>query len=527
MESSREGAREYVQARLKIAATILGSSLDVPTPVRQFLDEQAFGVFVLANDGRVAFANEYSTSLSHEPEEAPSSSEEWDQRYVFEDAETGHLLADAELPSVKALLGEDTPYARIRFSDRITGRTLVIHSSTQSVYDGHGTLIGSLAVTLAEDDPVSQLRWESQYAFRELVRQSPIAVAIFDRNMNYLAFSDSWLDSYGLEEQRLLGKSHYEVFPEITAEWKALHRRTLAGETLWREADPFPRADGSVDYVRWRNTPWFDRLGSVAGMIMHTEVVTDIVEGQQLLIETNQQLARSNAALEQFAYAASHDLLEPLRMVSQFSQLLGTRYADAFDERGHRYLGFLTDGALRMQQMVADLLRYARAGDHPDVERVSLTRVFALAAENVRASIDAEGAAVRWDSAPDVLAVEAALVSVFQNLMANAIKFRAPDRTPTVELLSRVSARMVEIEVRDNGRGFPPSQTENIFRLFRRIDGASDPNGSGIGLSIVQRTVESLGGSIRAEGRPGQGASFWVELPRALKNRATAKKVDQ
>ena len=166
--------------------------------------------------------------------------------------------------------------------------------------------------------------------------------------------------------------------------------------------------------------------------------------------------------------------------------------------------------------MVADLMRYARAGDACEIEPVSLRTVFMRAVENVRAAVVAENAIVSWDGAPEVLGVEGVLVSVFQNLLANAVKFRS-ERPPIIKLTAREVGEFIEVEVRDNGRGFDPEQTANLFRLFRRADPNAQRAGSGIGLALVQRSVESLGGSVRAEGRPGEGASFFVSL-KAAKN---------
>ena len=511
-KASTLSARDFVRERLRITAKLIGESVELSDALKEFFDQQAYGVFLLSMRGEVTFANDYASSVSH----AHTASSGWDPYPAYTSAEALKPLPSASLPALRALYGTETEYTRVRFVQRDTGDAVLMHLAATPVRSSLGVVVGALSITFADSDGPRDLRWASREAVLQLIDNSPIAIAVLDRDLTCVACSASWRAMHNLEGTDQHGRRLEDMSVDLDDDDRGIVLRALAGETVEGRTRTRRLAGERDQHIQWKYAPWTDRFGEVAGVTLQRGFVTEQVEAELLLVETNRQLARSNTALEQFAYAASHDLLEPLRMVSQFSELLKTRYHDAIDERGQRYIGFMSDGAVRMQQMVADLMRYARAGDACEIEPVSLRTVFMRAVENVRAAVVAENAIVSWDGAPEVLGVEGVLVSVFQNLLANAVKFRS-ERPPIIKLTAREVGEFIEVEVRDNGRGFDPEQTANLFRLFRRADPNAQRAGSGIGLALVQRSVESLGGSVRAEGRPGEGASFFVSL-KAAKN---------
>lgn len=229
------------------------------------------------------------------------------------------------------------------------------------------------------------------------------------------------------------------------------------------------------------------------------------------LEEANAQLRSSNAELRQFAYAAGHDLREPMRMVAQHVSLLARKYSDAFDERGQKHLGYAIEGATRMQEMLDGLMALSELDRELELTRVPLARVVSRALRHTP-EIDAVCATV--GELPDVLGHEANLLRVFQNLFSNAHKFRSSSPL-TLHIEATTSPGFVEVEVRDNGIGFDQDDAQRIFHLFQRLHPRDEYPGSGFGLAIAARIAERHGGSIRATSSAGAGASFFVCLPLA------------
>lgn len=233
------------------------------------------------------------------------------------------------------------------------------------------------------------------------------------------------------------------------------------------------------------------------------------------LQELNESLARSNRELEQFAYVASHDLQEPLRMVASYTQLLAQRYSGQLDERADMYIGYAVDGAARMQGLIADLLSYSRVGTSPTppgpVDCEGLVREVV---HSLEARIRERSARIDVESLPTVVGDRLQLSQVFQNLISNGLKF-CGDKSPTVAISARRAGACWEFSVADNGIGIEPRYHARIFDIFKRLHARDQYDGSGIGLSIVKKVIEGHGGEIRLESTPGLGATFTFTIPDA------------
>jgi light-regulated signal transduction histidine kinase (bacteriophytochrome) len=256
-------------------------------------------------------------------------------------------------------------------------------------------------------------------------------------------------------------------------------------------------------------------IGNLIGQLMaRRQAEAAMREAFQELEHKTKELTRSNEELQQFAYVASHDLQEPLRMISSYTQLLERRYGARLDGDARDFMAYIVDGAARMKQLIEDLLAYSRVGtrgkDFQDVASgASLDRALA----NLRASIESSGAQVTRDRMPDVLADGAQLSQVFQNLIGNAIKFRG-EAPPAIHVGAETREAVWVFTVKDNGIGLDTQYADRIFMMFQRLHNKADYPGTGIGLAIVKKIVERHGGRIWVESEPGKGATFGFTIAR-------------
>ena len=225
------------------------------------------------------------------------------------------------------------------------------------------------------------------------------------------------------------------------------------------------------------------------------------------------ELARSNADLEQFAYVASHDLQEPLRMVASYMQLLERRYEGKLDKDADAFIAYAVDGAKRIQKMINDLLAYSRVGTHGrEFEATESESAFEYAVANLEQEIEESGGRVTHDPLPAVMADPTQLVQVFQNLIGNAVKFQG-ESPPRAHVSARKQGREWVFSVSDNGIGFDPKYSERVFIVFKRLHPSSEYGGTGIGLAICKRIVERHGGRMWVSSEPGKGSTFYFTLP--------------
>ena len=242
--------------------------------------------------------------------------------------------------------------------------------------------------------------------------------------------------------------------------------------------------------------------GAIANAQLHAQVT-----------EQADELARSNRELEQFAYVASHDLQEPLRMVSSYVQLLERRYSGQLDERAEKYIYFAVDGATRMQRLITDLLAYSRVGTQGgELSPTDTSPVVKEALSNLEVALADSNARVVYPDLPEVTADSSQLVQLFQNLIGNALKFKGEER-PHVEVAAERDGSYWLFSVCDNGIGFDQKYADRVFGVFKRLHRNRDIPGTGIGLAICQRIIDRHGGRIWAESTPGKGATFYFTLP--------------
>ncbi|MGB7749690.1 MAG: PAS domain S-box protein [Verrucomicrobiia bacterium] len=261
-------------------------------------------------------------------------------------------------------------------------------------------------------------------------------------------------------------------------------------------------------------SPVKDVAGEIVGISVIGRDITERKRAEEKLKHTLADLERSNRELEQFAYVASHDLQEPLRMVSSYTQLLAKRYEGRFDDKAKKYVRYAVDGAIRMQTLINDLLAYSRVGSRGrPPEPTDSHSVLGEAVRNLAALIEENRAVITNDDLPMVRADASQLALVFQNLVANAIKFRRQD-LPRIHVSAQDQGREWVFAVQDNGIGIEPRHAERVFVLFQRLHTREEYPGTGIGLAVCKRIVERHGGKIWLASEPGNGSTFFFTIPK-------------
>jgi chemotaxis family two-component system sensor kinase Cph1 len=299
------------------------------------------------------------------------------------------------------------------------------------------------------------------------------------------------------EEFELVGQEKYAQISQ---------QGTGTVETRWQ------RKDGKIIDVQLSSAP-IDPEDLSLGVTFTALDVTERKEAEAALARKTEELACSNAELEQFAYVASHDLQEPLRMVSSYVQLLARRYKEKLDSDADDFINFAVDGANRMQALINDLLAYSRVGTKGKrLEATSCETVLDHALANLQFAIEENGARVTRDPLPTVRADPSQLTQLFQNLIANAIKFRR-EEPPHVHLGAERGESGWLFSIRDNGIGIKEEYGERIFEIFQRLHGRNEYSGTGIGLAICKKIVERHGGRIWVAINPGGGSRFYFTLP--------------
>ena len=327
---------------------------------------------------------------------------------------------------------------------------------------------------------------------------------------------DGVIVSWNPAAERLYGYSAGEMIgatistlvpPELAEEIPTILAQIGRGERLDHFDTTRLRKDGSRVEVSLTISPIRDRSGRIVGA---STIARDISERKQA--ERAAELERSNAELEMFAYVASHDLQEPLRMVTSYVQLLARRYEGKLDADADEFIGYAVDGAARMQALINDLLAYSRVGGHIEHEPVDLDACADRAVSRLHAVFDESGATLTKDELPTVIGDEAQLVQLFQNLIGNAVKFRG-DAAPTVHIGVERGDDNWLVSVSDNGIGIAPDYHERIFGIFKRLHTRDEYAGTGIGLTICEKIVERHGGRIWVSSEPAGGTTFTFTLP--------------
>lgn len=347
-----------------------------------------------------------------------------------------------------------------------------------------------------------------------------IGVWYWDLISNEIEWDERMEKIFGLKPCSFAG--NYEAFERFLVEEDIPHVKNAVEKTL-TDGLPFEtvyRIRTSTDEMKYITAKALVTRDSDDIPVKMTGVcfdITDMKKGaEQALFQLNEELLRSNRELEQFAYVASHDLQEPLRMVSSFTQLLAQRYKDKLDQDAQDFINFAVDGALRMQVLINDLLSYSRIHTKgKSFSDVDFTKVLEKTLYNLSFAIQEKNAIITHDKLPVVTVDEDQMVQLLQNLVGNAIKFCTTQ--PEIHISSTETKDQFIISVKDNGIGIEPQYFERIFKIFQRLQPRETYDGTGIGLAICKRVIERHGGKIWVESELGIGTTFYFSINKSKK----------
>ncbi len=358
------------------------------------------------------------------------------------------------------------------------------------------------------------LREAKLRSYFEAASQAIIAV---DRTGSLILVNRRAEEMFGYTRVELLGQPLEILIPERYRAKHRMHRHDFFAEPrvramgkagmklmgLRRDGAEFPVEIG-LSFVEGDDT--LQALGLISD-------VTEIRHVTQELERSNDELRRSNDDLEQFAYVASHDLQEPLRMISGYLGLLERRYSPVLDQDAHEFIRYAVDSSQRMKNLIQDLLSFSRAGRNAiHSQDVEAGRILEAAMENLRAAITDSQAEIANDELPVIRADASLMMHVFQNLLGNAIKFHG-EQPPRIHVSAKRRHGDWVFSVRDNGIGIEPQYSERIFRIFERLHSADRYPGSGVGLAISKKIIERHGGRMWVVSQPGEGSTFFFALP--------------
>jgi PAS domain S-box-containing protein len=426
------------------------------------------------------------------------------------------LIADG-LRSVEDALAQQIGTGIELIGRRKDGTEFPIEIMLSPLESAEGILVTAairdISVRKAAEKHLEQM--ESRY--RGLLEAAPDAMVVVNQDGEIVLLNVQAEKQFGYRRDELVGQKVKDIIPEGFAERLIADGTRTAAEALAQQIGTGielsgRRKDGSDFPIEIMLSP----LESSEGILV-TAAIRDITErkkSEEHLVKTVAELKRSNDELQQFAYVASHDLQEPLRMVASYTQLLAQRYKGRLDSDADEFIAYAVDGSNRMQGLIQDLLAYSRAGTNEKVLReISSKKALNEGLANLRATIEETGAVVTHDWLPAITTDSTQLAQVFQNLIGNAIKYRS-DKIPHVHISAAENGDHEWVfSVKDNGLGIDAQYFDRIFILFQRLHGQTEFQGTGIGLAICKKMLERLGGKIWVKSELGKGSTFYFSLP--------------
>ncbi len=464
------------------------------------------------NEDVVYYSDQWKAQLGYGSNELEDSFSTWQNLLHPDDYEFANKAMNdyVEKPQGDFLLE-----FRLRHKD---GSYRWIHSKAASQKDKNGKIIRMFGAhtDITERKNAEKKIQESEQKFLSLYHNAPdMYVSVSPEDGSILECNNTLLETLGYKKEEIIGQPILKMYHDesINKAKFVLSEFAQDGKVNNRELI-LKKKNGEKLNVSLNITSVKDRKGNIKYSIFSWRDITDKKRQEQELKKTLLELERSNRDLEQFAYIASHDLQEPLRMISSFLQLLEKKYNHILDSDGKEYIAFAVDGASRMSQLIKDLLAFSRLGTRGQAfENTDLNEVIKDAIDNLSASIDENNAKIEVRKMPEIAVDKTQIVQLFQNLISNAIKFKG-EKNPEIKIAVTKRKEYYEFSVADNGIGFEENYKDRIFVIFQRLHTNEEYSGTGIGLAVCKKIVERHGGNIWVKSKSGKGSTFYFTLKR-------------
>lgn len=355
---------------------------------------------------------------------------------------------------------------------------------------------------------------ESEERFRLLIEDvKEYAIFMMDPKGNVMSWNRGAEAIKGYKADEIIGKNYSIFFTKEEIERgepeKCLNETKKHGRYQcegWRV-----RKNGELFWADLSFTAIYDEKGILKGFSEVTRDNTNRKKADEALEEKREELARSNAELEQFAYVASHDLQEPLRMVTSYVQLLSKRYKGKLDQDADEFIAYAVDGSNRMRTLINSLLEYSRVNREKPFEEIDLNELLKDIKQNLLSQIEESAVVLKWGELPDIKGDPVLISQLFQNLISNAIKFKS-DRPPEISISCEIKNEEYLFSIIDNGIGIQEEYADKIFIIFQRLHSKEKYPGTGIGLAICKKIVEKHGGKIWVKSKIGEGSTFYFTI---------------
>ncbi|HSP12678.1 MAG TPA: PAS domain S-box protein [Salegentibacter sp.] len=368
----------------------------------------------------------------------------------------------------------------------------------------------------------------SNERFKYLTKATSDAIWDWDLEKNEVYWGEGFESLFGYKLSELSADIHLwseNIHPEdMDTAVGSLEDAIAGNETKWEAEYRFVTENGEYKYVYDRGYIVRDKTGKAIRAVGAMQDISKSKDYESSLKSLNEDLKKhakeleiSNAELEQFAYVASHDLQEPLRMVTSFLTQLEKKYTDKLDDKAHTYINFAVDGAKRMRSIILDLLEFSRVGRSEDKqENIDVNEIIEELKTLYRKEIKDSGAVIKTGNLPEIVAPKAPIRQVFQNLISNSIKYRKVSMPPEIEINAEESGKFFVFSIKDNGIGIDSEYFERIFIIFQRLHQREKYSGTGMGLAVTKKIIENLGGKIWLESREGEGSIFYFSILKKL-----------
>ncbi len=500
-----------------------------------------------------------ATTRFHGLPEQPIPAEQWAEYYDLYQPDGKTPMNKEDAPLFRALRGEKVKDAEMMIIPK-DGQSRVLLANGQALKDLNGAIIGAMVTMhdITESKRINEALTHSHDLMRYIIEHNRSAIAVHDRDLKYIYVSQSYLDDYNVREQDIIGKHHYDVFPDLPQKWRDVHQKALAGQVSGAEADPYERADGSVEWTRWECRPWYESDGSVGGIIVYTEVITgrikeeeelkqyrnrleekvlertlDVEETQSALLNllddmnmTREQLEEANKKLHDldrlksmFIASMSHELRTPLNSVIGFSSILINEWLGPLNDEQKMNMESILRSGKHLLSLINDVIDISKieAGTlEPQIENFDLADLLTEAEDFIRNSAQDKGLqlVIHKFSCP-LLTDRRRLLQILINFLSNGVKFTDKGEvTLTAELSA--NQKQMEISVDDTGIGIAEQDQARLFQPFTRLhdSGSSVYPGTGLGLYLCRKIAEEiLHGKVDIQSVFGQGSTFRVILP--------------